>query len=861
MRAEKETPAGTGAQRKNNATHNKHHVMKNEYQKRNTVSTDIDTILNAPISTFKGIKPEPAASSSTGIILDHIQSGMLKKEIEWVRSALPDRSEYARRKKNLPAVTFGCCVKYRGLGINPKNPKSGPHNLISTTCLIVLDFDHITDKIKTIKQKFNNDLTILAYFESPGGDGLKVLQYTEKIHTPDDHLLFYYATENYFQSVYGLKPDPACKDLARLCYLSYDPDLYLNRHAHPFNINQWTHTKTPNARAPAIRAASAASPEKWKQTYGRKVLDSACEKIRNSRQGEMHITRRDNARLVGGYIASRFIDEAEAMTLIEQAVSESSTTSPATAMKTINDGLRHGMQSPIAVEKDTDTTSFQQPRPEKWPAPESLPDGLKPVQPFSYEILPERIRPWVEDISDRMQCPPDFPGTGAMIVLAALIGRKIGIYPKLHDEWLVIANLWGLFVGRPSEMKTPVLKEITKPLRKMEVEAKKNFEEAEKEYSIAVRRLKLQEELALSEAKKALKSGQSTASVDQLLMDLENSIGEAPCRKRYLVNDATVEKLGVLLNENPNGVLLIRDEISGWLQTINRGDRPNDRAFYLEAWEGSGRYTYDRIGRGTIDIENLCISIIGGIQPGKLAAIARPAVAGGSNDDGFIQRFQMTVFPDHRKKLQIVDRKPDKTAQNQAFELMKQLSALPDPETGEDFPGLHFSPNAQAVFYDWLMELEHEIRGEDIHPAMESHLAKFRSLIPSLALICHLADSVETNPLSPISTAAVQKAILWSHYLKSHAERIYGMILHSHTTGAKNILGKIAKGALSNPFKRREIQRGCWAGLTDPGDIDGALFVLEDYGYIRPVTPKPSPFGGRPSTEYHVHPDFTAKLK
>jgi hypothetical protein len=85
------------------------------------------------------------------------------------------------------------------------------------------------------------------------------------------------------------------------------------------------------------------------------------------------------------------------------------------------------------------------------------------------------------------------------------------------------------------------------------------------------------------------------------------------------------------------------------------------------------------------------------------------------------------------------------------------------------------------------------------------------------------------------------------------------MIIHGHTAGAKNILGKIAKGLLTNPFKRRDIQRGCWAGLTEPEDIDGALSVLEDYGYIRSVNQRPGHLGGRPTIEYHIHPKFRSK--
>jgi putative DNA primase/helicase len=812
-------------------------ILNPQVHGENEASTEINAILDVPISVFNGTNPEPISTSTVKEILNGIQSGIYQEKIKWVRSALPDRAEYTRRKKTLPAVTFGCCVRYRGLEINPQNPKSGPQNLISVTQLIILDLDHLGDKFESIRKTLQSDPNILACFKSPGGDGLKVIVYSPGIQTKEDHLRFYYAAERYFRETYDLNIDPACKDLARLCYVSDDPDLYLNPNTSAFNIDVWTPTAIPRSETRIQPVIPSSQVEEWQRIYGRKVLESACQKIRQASLGEMHITRRDNARLVGGYVASAFIKESEALEALEQAVKDSNTTSPAEAMKTIQEGLRHGMQSPIFIEKRQPAIA------ENWPEPDPLPVGLKSVEPFTYGLLPDRIRPWVMDISDRMQCPPDFPAVGAMIVLASLIGRKVGIYPKVHDVWFVIVNLWGLFVGRPAEMKTPVLNEITKPLKQLEVEAKKVFLEAEKEYDVVTQRAKIQQELVMAEAKKELKSGKSTAVVDQLFLDLDKSIGEPPTRKRYIVNDATVEKLGILLNENPNGLLLIRDEISGWLKTINRGDRPNDRAFYLEAWEGSGRYTYDRISRGTLDIESLCVSIIGSIQPGKLASIARAAIIGGNADDGFIQRFQLAVYPDHKQQLYIVDRRPDKDARNNAFELMQQIAGLPVPDAGQEVPGLHFSPEAQVLFYECLTELENEIRGEDIHPVMESHLAKYRSLIPSLALICHLANSIEIDLSLPVSLESLQKALGWYEYLKSHAERIYGMVMNGHTTGAKTILGKIAKGILSNPFKRRDIQRGNWAGLTEPEDIDGALSILEDYGYVQPVPHRPTPLG------------------
>src|SRR5262249_6279125 len=145
---------------------------------------------------------------------------------------------------------------------------------------------------------------------------------------------------------------------------------------------------------------------------------------------------------------------------------------------------------------------------------------------------------------------------------------------------------------------------------------------------------------------------------------------------RYLVNDATVEKLGALLNENPNGVLVFRDELVGWMRTMDREGHENDRSFFCECWNGTGSYTYDRIGRGTTHIKAVCISILGGMTPGPLQTYLREAFARGASDDGLIQRFQLMVYPDVAAEWRNVDRWPETAAKQRAFEIFRDLARL-----------------------------------------------------------------------------------------------------------------------------------------------------------------------------------------
>ena len=194
--------------------------------------------------------------------------------------------------------------------------------------------------------------------------------------------------------------------------------------------------------------------------------------------------------------------------------------------------------------------------PTHWPDPQPLPDELPPVVPFDFDLLPSSLRPWIKDIAERVQCPPDFPAIAAMIVLATVVGRKVGIRPKLHDDWLVVPNLWGAAIGPPSVMKTPAIQEALRPLKRLEIDAKREFDEVMKEFSAHQLVAEQRRVAAKTEIRKALRDPEGNPQ--KVARDAIAQDASRPTRRRFMVNDSTVEKLGEILNENPNGALIYR---------------------------------------------------------------------------------------------------------------------------------------------------------------------------------------------------------------------------------------------------------------------------------------------------------------
>jgi hypothetical protein len=164
-------------------------------------------------------------------------------------------------------------------------------------------------------------------------------------------------------------------------------------------------------------------------------------------------------------------------------------------------------------------------------------------------------------------------------------------------------------------------------------------------------------------------------------LSAEDEEEQPPVRKRYVVNDTTIEKLGEVLSDNPKGVLIFRDELMGFLRQMDREGHEQDRAFYLKAWNGTGSFTYDRIGRGTINIDACCVSLSGGIQPGPLTSYMEATARGGGGDDGLMQRLQLLVWPDVDPEWRNVDREPDERARRAARSVFERVAAL-----GEAFP-------------------------------------------------------------------------------------------------------------------------------------------------------------------------------
>ena len=156
-------------------------------------------------------------------VLKEIKTERWKKEITEIRNHINNgdskKADYI--KKTLPAFTVSATFK--------ENRKK--KNIESYSNLLHLDYDYV-DNVIELKAKVVSIPFTYAAFISPSGKGLKVL--VKSNNNLSTHTFSFNRLKEHYDGIVGVTSDNSIKDILRLCFISYDPDLYINEDAEVF---------------------------------------------------------------------------------------------------------------------------------------------------------------------------------------------------------------------------------------------------------------------------------------------------------------------------------------------------------------------------------------------------------------------------------------------------------------------------------------------------------------------------------------------------------------------------------------------------------------------------------------------------
>lgn len=490
--------------------------------------------------------------------------------------------------------------------------------------------------------------------------------------------------------------------------------------------------------------------------------------------------------------------------------------------------------------------------------PRPLSACLAPVPPLDPALLPPAFRGWLGDHAERTCLALDYAAASALSALGSLVSRVLGIRPKRRDDWLSVPVLWGAIVNPPGFLKSEGYGEGQRFLRFLQAQAAERYAGEVEVFKRDAMIGEAQAKAAKAALEKAAKAGASRGELEELARQAAQAAEcDPPPACHYIAADSTIEALCPLLINNP-GILVARDELAGWLRTMDRQGHEGDRAFYLESWRGLEPYAVHRIGRGHLHVPRNCVTVFGTIQPGPMARYIREASTSGEGADGLLQRFQLLVYPDPPAEFLNVDRLPNTTSAAVARAVFERVANLNPAAEGlpvderHGLPYLSFSGEAQEFFDGWRTNLENRLRSGELSPIFQAHLGKYRSLMPNLALLFHLVDVAGHGPLGSVSLESAERAAAWCEYLESHARRIYGSAFEGDIEPAQRLLERLK--SLPNPFTYRVVAQKGWAGLSTTEDVRRACGVLEEHGWVLTIETPAGPAGGRTSEKVYIHP-------
>lgn len=490
-----------------------------------------------------------------------------------------------------------------------------------------------------------------------------------------------------------------------------------------------------------------------------------------------------------------------------------------------------------------DRDKQRKPETASWPDPESR--YLKRVLPAPprlplEEVFGPRWSPWIRQAAEGKAAPADYIVGALLSAAGSLIGNARWASP--WSSWQEPPIIWSMLIGSPSSSKSPSLDAILAGVRHVESAHRRQAEARVKDWDRKAKLAKMVENAWKDAVKAAMNDDEAPPE-----RPAAASAGPKPHIPRLILNDGTIERIAVLLSQQPRGTLQARDELAGFLGNMARySSGGSDRPFWLEAYGGRG-YTVERISREPVTIERLSIGVVGAIQPDRLKTLLLKV-----DDDGLLARF-IPIWPEPAP----VTRPSafyDRTFLNSAFERLFSLQLFANM-AGEHHPlVIPFSEEAARI----LDEFRHSVRAwEAGQEGLLSFIGKLPGLAVRLSLVLAYLDWSIENGVEPSEISVVhfaRAARLTETYILPMAKRAYAEAsIPDAERKARSLVSIIIEQGWQK-FTTREVLRLERAGLRDAKQVDAAVAELVE-GYIL----QPAPVGttrkvGRPTKLFFVNP-------
>ncbi len=448
------------------------------------------------------------------------------------------------------------------------------------------------------------------------------------------------------------------------------------------------------------------------------------------------------------------------------------------------------------------------------------PDERKPTgdplrfKPFPVDAIPEPNRRYVIEAARAIGCDESYIALPLLSSLAGAIGNTCRV--KIRRIWSEPAIVWTAIVGESGTMKSPALELAMRFVRKRQHHTMKEHKRAIQEWESDHARYEV--ELA------TWKQGTRKGGISD-----PPTAPERPVCPRTWTDDATTEAIVVRLRENPRGLLVARDELSGWFDfgRYTTGKGAEDVAKWQEVFGGRSLIV-DRKTSDTEYVPRATVSIAGGIQPEML----RRVLTQEHQDNGLAARFLFAMPP--RKPRRWIEADVSESVEamvESVFDRLYAMELATDAE-GDIQPRLFpLTPDAKSIFTSFVNEHGH---GQMERVGSEAAAwSKLEGYSVRFALVIHCArvaagDPSIENP-DVIDAESVNAGIRLVRWFAQEADRIYAYLGQSEAEREDSRLAEWITGK-SGAVTVRELTQGPRPYRGDTERAKGALDRLVDRG-------------------------------
>ncbi|MET8677284.1 YfjI family protein [Streptomyces sp. NPDC004647] len=456
---------------------------------------------------------------------------------------------------------------------------------------------------------------------------------------------------------------------------------------------------------------------------------------------------------------------------------------------------------------------------------------------------------------EETQTPADLAGCLALAAIATAAGGRVKVCVRGH--WREPVNIYTAVALDPGNRKSAVFDLMVRPLLAAEKALIELSGHARAEAETTQRLAKAAADKAAAKASNADPEQRDLLTADAVSLAQTAEEMTVPAVPQLVADDVTPENVGTLLDQQGGRISCLSAE--GELFDIIAGrytGKPN-MGMFLKGHAGD-MVRVNRQGREAQHIDAPAVTIGLAVQPEVLDALNR---IDGADGRGLLARFL------HSKPVSLVGRRnltPDLLDEEAAATYAKRLGGLTLALAGWTDPALlQLTPEADAVLLAFQKVTESRLGPDGPLAPIVKWASKRDGAVARIAGLLHLAAHPEDGWHKPIEAATMAAATELGVYFTAHALDVFTVMSAdpAHDAGL-NVLATLVSNRPAQFTKRELFRMLRRADFPAIGDLDPALSLLEEHGWVRQLPPPPrTGRGGRPpSPRYETHPRITWAL-